>query len=573
MERRKLLQTFGAALLGILAGQLAGKPSAAAPPSTRPNEPRVFFYDDGRHASGLYHFAPPLTPRDFTHTVDQLASSGVDTLLYMAGLEGGVVQYDSKVAQKWGDNVQQWEHPIFYRASRILHQLIADGHDPMKLLADRCHQVGIWFIASNTVCIVGGDRAADPYGRKSDFAYNNTDCYVGPDDDPRAKRLGRFFVPERMNFLRPEVRKERFLIFEELLTRYETDGIELDLSIDNEFGPICRLSEASKLAPILTDWIRDLREVAKKAEQTQGRRKRLYVRIPSGPEKVWETLGFDVARWAREKLVDGFICQGVNREFMDQNIDLTALRGVTRDSPCRLLLGFSDSLGRQLASTPTAPMIWAAALLAFEQGADGFGLCFGMWAPNGWPWTAKDYDTLRLLGHPDLLATANKVYMARSFARDAKKQELFEPEGLVLPQALTEGKSLDLQLRVADDLLLWHGQEKVASVRLRVRLTNYEHGLDEVRVELNGRLLPESILRKIDLHFRLIDNSTAVNPYGYIFEYLLPPEYFPKRGDNIIGVKLVKRDPRFKRPMDLYDVDCSINYRLHRHFERAPIEY
>jgi hypothetical protein len=31
-----------------------------------------------------------------------------------------------------------------------------------------------------------------------------------------------------------------------------TDGIELDLSIDNEFGPFCKFAETEKLRPILT---------------------------------------------------------------------------------------------------------------------------------------------------------------------------------------------------------------------------------------------------------------------------------------------------------------------------------
>jgi len=60
-----------------------------------------------------------------------------------------------------------------------------------------------------------------------------------------------------------DVRQERFLIFQELLSRYETDGVELDLSIDNEFGPFCKFGKVDRLAPILTEWISELREVAK----------------------------------------------------------------------------------------------------------------------------------------------------------------------------------------------------------------------------------------------------------------------------------------------------------------------
>ena len=574
MERRHFFQSFGAVATGALAGSAAASP-APSPQTTRhcDKEPRVFFYDDGRHASGLYQFAPPLTPADFTYTVDQLVSSGVDTLIYMAGLEGGVVQYDSKVAPKWGENVDQWVHPIFYRASRLLHQLIADGHDPMELLCRRCHEKGIVFIPSNNVCIVGGDRAASiGYGRTSDFVYNHPQYYVGPDNDARAQRSERFFRPERMSFLHADVRKERFLIFEELLTQYETDGIELDLSIDNEFGPYCRFDQIGQLAPILTEWVRDLRAIAAREEQAQGRRKRIYARIPVGPATVWDSLGFDVATWVQEQLVDGFICLGNHESFLDQQLDLTAIRQVTHNTSCRVLVGLCCNLGRQLESSATPPMIWAAAALAYAQGAEGVGLCDGMWAPNGWPWQAEDYQTLRLLGHPDLLQTADKVYLARSYARNGQKEGMSPPAGPVLPLPLTPGKALELSLSIADDLPQFHDQGRVASVRLRVRLTNFEHTLDEVSVSLNGRNLPESLERRIDLHFRVLKLG-AINPYGYVLEYLLPLGEYPKQGQNVVRVELVKRDPLMKPPVEVYDVDCSIEYRLHRHFESRPIDY
>ena len=231
MKRRHFLKALGAAAPG--AAFVAVGANANARPASghdESGEPRVFHYDDGRHFSPLYQWAPPLERDDFAYAVDQLVDSGVDTLLYSAGLEGGIVQYGSQVAQKWGDNVKEWNHPIFYRASRNLQQLVADGHDPMRVLAERCHEKGIWFIPSGTVCIVGGERERDlGYGRKSDFVFDNPQFQVGEDDHPEAAGLGRFFGPARLSFLHQEVRRERFVIFEELLTRYETDGVELDL--------------------------------------------------------------------------------------------------------------------------------------------------------------------------------------------------------------------------------------------------------------------------------------------------------------------------------------------------------
>src|SRR2546425_7770057 len=104
MQRRKFLQTIGTAPGGLLAKPpvAAGQAAKTAACADR-GEPRMFFFDDGRHAAGLYQFEPPLTPADHTYTIEQLVNSGVDTYIYAATLEGGVVQYDSKVGQEWGE--------------------------------------------------------------------------------------------------------------------------------------------------------------------------------------------------------------------------------------------------------------------------------------------------------------------------------------------------------------------------------------------------------------------------------------------------------------------------------------
>lgn len=573
MKRRSILKAMSMAPpSAMLAAQAPATPPRTAK-ATDP-EPKAFFYDDGRHAAGLYQFAPPLTAADVTYTVDQLVASGIDTLFYSAGPEGGVVQYDSRVAAKWGDNVDVWSHEIFYRASRTLHQLIADGIDPMKALCDRSHEKGILFLPTVCVCIQGGDRKEDlGLGRKSNFAYDHPQYQVGLDTDPRANEPARFFGPARFSFLHEEVRQERFRICEELLTRYETDGIELDLSIDNDFGPLCKYGEVGLLAPVLTQWIADLRAVARKAEQSQGRRKRIYVRIPAVAEDGWSLIGFDVPGWVSKRLVDGFVCLTTYRNMVDQDMDLAPVVRLTRGTGCRVLAGFDGNLGRQMESSPTAEMIWAAATNAYDRGADGFGLCEGMWAPNGWPWTAQDRDTLRLLGHPDLLATANKVYRARSRARGSAVAEgIFRTRGPVLPRELKQGESLDVPLRIASHLDGLQATARVAAVRLRVRFANLEPSLNDVRVEFNGRALPDAMARKIDLHFHVIKPG-PINPYGYIYEYLLTPELYPKAGDNVVKVTLAKRDPKLRIPFEVYDVDCSIEYRLHRHFEQRPIEY
>ena len=126
--------------------------------------------------------------------------------------------------------------------------------------------------------------------------------------------------------------------------------------------------------------------------------------------------------------------------------------------------------------------------------------------------------------------------------------------------------------KLADDLSHWEDLGRVESVILRVRFTNYQPHYDKIKIKLNGQELPESILKKVDMTYRLL-RMGPVNPYGYAFDYYLSPDYFPKQGLNKVTVVLLKRDPNVTFKMDLYDVDCSIKYRLHRHFEDKPIEY
>ena len=81
-----------------------------------------------------------------------------------------------------------------------------------------------------------------------------------------------------------------------------------------------------------------------------------------------------------------------------------------------------------------------------------------------------------------------------------------------------------------------------------------------------------SALGNGDVTYRLYQLG-AVNPYGYVYEYRLPAEWYPKRGDNTVKVTLTKRDPNVDFTFQVYDIDCAINYRVHRHFESSPVDY
>ena len=529
-------------------------------------EPRVFLFDDARHAAGYYQFEGPLNQKDLCFNVDQLVGSGVDTLIYCCGTEGGVVIYDSKVAPKWGKNVKRWTHPVWYRAGRNLMSLIEAGHDPLQLLCEHANRKGLWFIAGNWVNFQGASRQTDGgLGRKSDFVFDHPEFQVGLEDDPRSE----FVDQKRFSFLHAAVREERFAQFAEQLTRYTTDGIELDLI---RFSPFCRFDEVEKLAPLMTVWIRQMRAVADQAEGEQDRRKRIYVRIPAQPP-AWQELGYDVPTWVAEGLVDGLVCAtGYADGAIDTNVDLTAAVELTRGTDCRVLSACSSLLFGQLEKWATAPMLWGAAANAYAQGADGFGLCVAHWNPKGWPWLDREYETLRPLGHPDLLEYADKLYRARSDSSREPTTLWLAGDRLDLPQTLQVGQPVRIGLRISDDLRSYENLGRLEKARLRVRISSIEPELSEARFKLNGTELHPSHGQLNDLGYRQIASS-HVGPYGYVYEFDLSADSLPTAGVNWVEVNLEHKDSNIALDFDVVSLDLVVSYKQHRNFRRQPIDY
>ena len=441
--------------------------------------------------------------------------------------------------------------------------------NPLKIMCDRCQEHGLFMIASSWVSLKGGTREdREGLGRVSAFAMDNPQFHVGEDPDPRAKGINK----RRFNFLHSEVRQERLRLFEELLSKYETDGVNLYLTS----MPFCRFDQVPELRPVFTQWLRDLRKVADKAEQSQGRRKRILALIPANPE-AWEMTGFDVPTWVQEKLVDGLFCESSNENAGPvQDVDFSAAVKLTRGTDCRVYSVFHNALWRQFARYGTPPMIWAGALNSWNQGVDGFGIGDHLWAPNGWPWTAQEYETLRLLGHPKLLETADKYYMVYSTSRRENSLDWLPGRTHPLPKEISVGKPVKVSFPVADRLHHWHKLGRVKSVVPRVRFSNLIPDYDQIKVTFNDQVLPESILQKLDMTYRILGNvstSHSIGPYGYAFDYHLGPEHFPKQGRNTVDVELLKRDPDVTFSISVLEVDCKIEYRHHRHFEDQPIQY
>lgn len=171
-------------------------------------------------------------------------------------------------------------------------QLYRDGIDPYQLWIARARKHGIapWIsMRMNDVHNVD-DVKSYIHGEfwRAHPEYWRVPYKLGPSAD-RAFDYGR-----------AEVREHHFKLIQELAERYDFDGLELDwMRFGYHFKPGY---EQAGLA-LLTDFTTRVRRLLDGWEKRRGHKIKLGARVPSRPNTALG-LGYDVATWARRKLID-----------------------------------------------------------------------------------------------------------------------------------------------------------------------------------------------------------------------------------------------------------------------------
>lgn len=103
-----------------------------------------------------------------------------------------------------------------------------------------------------------------------------------------------------LDYASREVRGYYMALIVETLERYDIDGIELDFMREPY---VFSANKEKEGMPILTGWIREVRQRTAEAAAKRGHPIRLGIRVPSRPD-VALALGLDAITWAREGLID-----------------------------------------------------------------------------------------------------------------------------------------------------------------------------------------------------------------------------------------------------------------------------
>ncbi len=510
-------------------------------------EPRIMFYHDGRHPH-IYHYEPPMQKEEYKACIDELVGTPIEAVMFCLG-EGRTVLHDTKVGELLGHNVDQWDHLVFRRAHQNARCLIEEGNDPLRIVCEQAHKKGILLYPTLLVQNFGPETASV---RCSNFRLENPqmEIRVHGDLDPEMPWI------DGLDFKHREVQDERFALIEETLNEYPVDGFELQM---NNYPRFFHPDEVEAGIGVMTDWIGRVYEAVKKS----GAERELAIRVPCSLEDAL-SVGLDLQEWIRREIVDVLIGEpfsGPHR--IDPNTDFRPLAAAIKGSACRFLAAIHSHVDSDRLAEAPISMVRAAVCNYWDQDIDG--LYLAQWFPH-WPYQADFYERLREIPHPDIMAAKDKYYYIPT--ENARSLEPWAPTQLPVKIAVDE--PVTVEFAISDNLPRWDRVGRVHEVLLRVGIASTTE-LDRIGFKLNGKVLPENILRKINQMYRMSGPRNRSGP-TYWFVFRLDRERWPRQGENVLEVSLLERDPDVLPGVSLRDVELEVKYLMGKNFHRGYVD-
>ena len=436
---------------------------------------RLLYYNDSRHTY-MYSYDPPMTLEEARAPVDEVAGTAVGTFIYGSGA-GPAAMHDSKAGEVWGRRFEKFDSAWAWRAYENVKSLIDAGYDPLNILIERAHEKGMDFFASLRL-----NHPMDPADEDNPFNWQFRM------DHPEWCLTGE--GKHSFNWVHPEVRAERFAYIEEYLTKYDIEGLELEFT----FCPYYfEADEAERNAPIMTDYLLEVRRLADETAAERGRPFEIGARVlPTQAGNLAQ--GLDVAAWIQEGLLD-FVAPTIYQDHqVDANLPFEWLVDLADGTEChvyptlqRAVRGLDIADDRMepnsLELHATIEQLRAGAASFWDRGADGIYMLFLKW-PHG-----PEQRTIFTEAHdPDLLRSKPKSYVVRRHA-DLSAQFGYESQ---LKATLEEGEGPQtVRLYLADD-----PQHAAATLRLRLIWTTT---IDAMTLHVNGKPLSLDSARRTQL--------------------------------------------------------------------------
>ena len=319
--------------------------------------------------------------------VDQYAGKRLFSFDWCLGSDASCT-YDTKVGSVFGADLDTFWRKGDKKAHDCITGLIAQGHDPLRVIIDRCRSRNIRVNISFRANANYPDPMARTFNGKLYWQHEGT-CRI-------TSRQGR--KSYRLSYAFPQVMAFRLAIIEEGLT-YGPDGVHLDFLRHPPFvgydEPMIKtfqqrhgvnpreVTEDERwielCAEVMTKFVREVRKLVDQASTAQNKQMTLST---SFDYLSYRQQGLDVAQWVKEGLVDN-ISPGVHGHG-GRYFPIAEFAAMVRGTDCELFPRLEHTI-RGHDPTPesergeityerehmTLNLYRARALELYAEGADG----------------------------------------------------------------------------------------------------------------------------------------------------------------------------------------------------------
>jgi len=472
-----------------------------------------------------------------------LPGTQIDSVFICSGATT-VLTHPSAVAESYADTLEKYadelgvnpggpNYDMWKFVVSSLRSLFAAGTDPIKLTLDYCRDRGIEVFYSYRVNDTHATYDFCAAERSTWMRENPQYMMSTQEEGDKYAESDPKRIWSALDFDIADVREYLLAILEDVVNRYDLDGIEIDYFRSPLFFRPNLEHKPATAAQIdtLTGFQRRVREIAMCAETRRGRPMLVAARVPM-TVRTCKHVGIDIEQWLKYDLLDLLPTGGGYVPFTMPTSELVEL-GHMYGVPV-----FPTISASGMQSRYECIEAWrGAASNAWFFGADG------MYLFNHFP--NQPSPQFKELGDPVTLAKLDKLFaIDNSYWTSVwgGHSQAIEHDHVLPVSVPGDGSEVIAGLPVGDDIAGSTKNGSLAGLTMRVQLST-PAAVDTVRVRLNEHLV----------------SATARDADGGWLTFKPEPSWF-KRGLNSISIGLTSPSVDGKSPTNVTAVEVEVKY-------------
>lgn len=482
---------------------------------------RVILNDD----AGMV-FDKIANPADFVSKIATTVDTNVDSIWLSSMVGADLYVYDCKVGQRVGESpypgheTMKGEAEGFKQQQANMKVMLDAGTDPLREVIRFGHRHGKEVFASFRMNMVQDSWRPN---FQTQWKREHPDWCLGVREMAQLKNDARSIYWSALNFELPEVRDQRVAVIEDICTRYNVDGLELDWwRWPMFFKPTMdgKPVEAHHVQ-IMNDFLRRVRRKMNEIEAWRKRPLLLAARVFDN-EEISLRLGLDARTWIEEGLIDILVVGGTYSYYSIETEKWVAM-AKSRNIPVYVCLYRPRGIERDRARTA----------YHMSRGAEGMYLFNWLRSPD------KEKPSLQELGDMNIIADKDKHYVMSGPFKTLGFRHIL-PEHRV-PVRLEHGEWRSAKLLVGDDLKTARATGKLVETTLHLKLGNLTPNKDRLKVKLNGTPLNDPKWDESNVSFNVSSVPLALH-------------------ENSVVVYLERIEPNAKNPVELVGLELWVRY-------------